>query len=238
MAKKLFESNHYIAINDEVISYVLKRSKKRKVSIAMRFNHQGQLQINAPYRTHQSYIDEFITAKYQWIKTQQKLVEQKANKKKLAYHQGSEHYFLGQCYFLNLQTSKSSQVLIQENQLIVFHRKNSNIKAILDRWYKNQALEYFINRTQDLASQYKFPEVKSIKIRNMRARWGSCNSRSEITYNTHLIKTSKECIDYVIIHELCHLIQPNHSALFYQLQSKINPQWKAQKQLLNQFDLS
>ena len=116
--------------------------------------------------------------------------------------------------------------------------KNSSIKNILNHWYKTQALDYLTNRTLLLAEKYSFPKIRSIKVRNMKARWGSCSSRSEITYNTHLIKTSNQSIDYVIIHELCHLIHQNHSARFYQLQTEINPNWKAQKQILNHFVLS
>ena len=238
MQKSLLETQEYLDINGEEITYVLRRSKKRKKSISMRYNRQSQLQINAPYRMNQDVINDFIMAKYAWIKSQKEVVDNKNKIKTLTYENKEPHDFMGRKYSLCLIQSKSSQVFLKHDELLVFHRKNSSVKNILNRWYKNQALEYFTKRTRLLADQYNFPKIKTIKIRNMRARWGSCSSLSEITYNTHLIKVSLDCIDYVIIHELCHLIHPNHSPRFYQLQTQINPHWKAQKKLLNHFDLS
>lgn len=212
------------------------RSKKRKRSISMKFNKQGQLQINVPHRMNQSAVDDFIVAKYQWIKTNQ-VRNDEVQSNKLLYVAGEKHQFKGEEYSLCLVNSGSSNVVLKDDQMIVFYRKNASVKNILDRWYKDEALNYLSQRTDYLVDKFKFPKVKAIKIRNMTARWGSCNSKSEITYNTHLIKTNLESIDYVVIHELCHLIHHNHSPRFYQLQSRVNPQWKTQKQFLNHFVL-
>jgi len=185
---------------------------------------------------NQSTVDDFIVAKYQWIKTNQ-VRNDEVQSNKLLYVAGEKHQFKGEEYSLCLVNSGSSNVVLKDDQMIVFYRKNASIKNILDRWYKDEALNYLSQRTDYLVDKFKFPKVKAIKIRNMTARWGSCNSKSEITYNTHLIKTDLESIDYVVIHELCHLIHHNHSPRFYQLQSRVNPQWKTQKQTLNHFVL-
>lgn len=235
MKNSPIETQEQLAINDEVIAYVLKRSKKRKLSISMRYNRQDQLQVNVPHRMNQAIINDFIIAKYTWIKSQQEKSKNKQDIKIFTYENQEAHDFMGRQYRLRLTQSKSSQVLLKQDEIVIFHRKNSSIKNILERWYKTEAIDYFSKRTQLLADRYEFPKIRSIKIRNMRARWGSCSSLFDITYNTHLIKTSTECIDYVIIHELCHLIHPNHSPRFYQLQTQLNPQWKAQKQSLNEF---
>jgi len=204
----------------------------------MKYNRQGDLQINAPHTMSQSVIDGFITEKYAWIKSQQNKIKNLPSIKLPTYTNNERHEFMGASYKLQLVQSNQSQVILKPEEMLVFHRKNSSIKNILDSWYKQQSLEYLTERTYELAEKFNFPKIRSIKVRKMRARWGSCSSLSDITYNIHLIKTSNECIDYVIIHELCHLIHPNHSRNFYQLQTQLNPQWKTQKQLLNQTVLS
>lgn len=236
MTITITESQRSYEFQGDEIAYKLMRSKKRRRSISMKFNKQGQLQINVPHNINQSMVDEFIAAKYQWIKTHQYKTSQAENCK-LSYVKGEIHQYKGIEYSLCLVQSKSSNVMLKDDQMVVFYRKNALVKNVLDRWYKHEALKYLTQRTHFLADKYEFPKINAIKIRNMTARWGSCNSLSEITYNTHLIKTSLESIDYVIIHELCHLIHHNHSPRFYQLQSKINPHWKTQKQLLNHFIL-
>ena len=80
---------------------------------------------------------------------------------------------------------------------------------------------------------HQFTKLQEVKVRKMTSSWGNCRSNGVITYNYNLIKAPLELIDYVIIHELCHLIQANHSAKFYQLQSKINPNWKLLKSRLD-----
>jgi predicted metal-dependent hydrolase len=200
----------------------------------MKFNRSGQLQINVPHRTQQSFVNDYIKAKFQWIKSQKEKLNSQIKQKELSYENGGLHEFMGDSFPLELIKSHSSQVYLKHDKLQVCYRKNSSVKNILATWYKNQALEYFTKRTKYFALLYDLPTIKAIKIRNMRARWGSCNSRSEITYNTHLIKKSKELIDYVIIHELCHLIHLNHSPSFYRLQTQMNPNWKVNKNRLNQ----
>lgn len=233
MSKFLAESTQSISINGDEVAYVLKRSKKRKRSISMRFNRDNKLQINAPFWMNQSIINDFMIDKYAWIKKQQVVVDNKKKTEPFTYQNSETHDFMGKQYQLCLMQSGKSEVLIKDKEILVFHRKNSSIKTLLENWYKKQALTYFTQRTQQLRKKYDFPAVNSIKVRNMKARWGSCSSQSNITYNTHLIKKSDQCIDYVILHELCHLIHLNHSAQFYRLQTHVNPDWKLQKQQLN-----
>jgi predicted metal-dependent hydrolase len=76
-----------------------------------------------------------------------------------------------------------------------------------------------------------FPELR---IRKMRSRWGSCSRRAEITLNLELIRMPLDCIDYVITHELCHLVEFNHSARFYELQSRFFPDWKERRRQLEE----
>lgn len=200
----------------------------------MKLNRHGLLQLNVPYRTDRSTVEDFIIAKYDWILSNKKNRKSQNDFIPLSYHDGAMHFYLGVQYPLQFISSKQSRVELKNNTIYVFHRKGVSIKNLLDKWYKQQALVYLNRRTVLFMNNYQLPHVNKVNIRSMKARWGSCNARAEITYNTHLIKAHVESIDYVIIHELCHLIHPNHGKGFYQLQSKLNPLWEKQKLTLDQ----
>lgn len=228
------KSDQNLVIDGYEVSYLLIRSRKRKRSLSMQLKNSGVLQLNVPYATSKKDIESFIVAKYDWVKKKQQNRESRKASKPLAYKNGEQHWYLGKQLKLELVTEKQTKVEIVADKLFIFHRKNSSIKNILNKWYHRRALEYFTARTELFANSYQFPRIKSVKVRRMKARWGSCSSDAVITYNVHLIKANPESIDYVVIHELCHLLHPNHGKKFYQLQSKINPSWKPQKQILNQ----
>ena len=226
-------SDEILKIHGESFSYRLIRSKKRKKSLALKINKQGTVQVNVPLKTSVEVIEDFIITKFDWIKSKVSANLLKGAIKPLSYICGSKHFYLGDEYTLKLISAKISRIELTNDVIVVYHRANVSIKNILDRWYKQQSLLLFTNRTELFMTQFKFPKVKNIKVRNMKARWGSCNNKAEITYNIHLVKAQPECIDYVVIHELCHLIHANHGAGFYRLQSKLNPFYKKHKKLLN-----
>lgn len=232
MIAKKAQSTETLIVEGNTLSYILVRSKKRKRSLSMKVRKDGNLQINVPFFIEKAVVEDFILSKYSWLKQQKQRAEHEPQKS-LSYENGDKHLYLGEYYPLQLITSKISKVEISNGFLCVFHRKNASIKNLVLKWYRQQALDYFNHRTHLFKNSNNLPEVKKVKVRNMKARWGSCSSRAVITYNIHLLKASTESIDYVIIHELCHLIHPNHSHRFYQLQSQLNPNWKQQKKSLN-----
>ena len=199
----------------------------------MKVTREGLLQINVPFKTHKTDIETFITSKERWIKKNISKQQAMAVVPELTFQNGELHRYLGVDYPLMCITANLSRVDCRNQQLIVYHRKNASIKNILNKWYKSTAQAYFKKRTLQLAEEFNMPKINEIKVRFMKARWGSCSSRAIITYNIHLIKSCCENIDYVIIHELCHLIHPNHGTQFYRLQSQLNPNWKRQKAHLN-----
>src|SRR5690606_11031741 len=107
-------------------------------------------------------------------------------------------------------------------------------RQLLTDWYRQKAFEIFSNRLDQLISST--PWIKdhpTINLRAMRSQWGSCAVNGKITFNTHLIKAPIACIDYVILHELCHHSEHNHSDRFYRLLSQVSPNWKQVKQYLD-----
>lgn len=184
-------------------------------------------------------IDAFINKKKPWIE------------KKLAYFkslpqidenerfkEGSLHYFLGQEYQLKIVNGKN-QIRLVDGVFYVQCNNPLRVEKLLDKWYRKQAEILFANRLRhcyELMEKLELP-FPLLKIRKMKRRWGSCSSKGNITLNLNLMKTPLPCIDYVIIHELCHLKVFNHSKAFYDLQSQYVPDWKERKKVLNRFQL-
>jgi hypothetical protein len=104
-------------------------------------------------------------------------------------------------------------------------------------WLRNFAKRYLPERVYKLADKYNF-KVNNISVRNQKTRWGSCSARGNLSFNFNLVQYKKEIIDYVIVHELCHLKEMNHSIKFWLLVEKICPDYKAfRKELKKHSDI-
>jgi hypothetical protein len=101
-------------------------------------------------------------------------------------------------------------------------------KKQLTFWYQQQATDYITNRTHELVKATKL-KPKSVTVKTYKARWGSCTIKGDIQFNWKLMMTPAAVIDYVIIHELCHLEQHNHSAKFWQLVEQFEPNYKTHR---------
>ncbi|MFB9212568.1 M48 family metallopeptidase [Echinicola jeungdonensis] len=106
------------------------------------------------------------------------------------------------------------------------------VKHLLNDWYYRHAKRKFntcIAESVKKFSNYSIPQDPPLVVKRMNKRWGSCTPKGRIILNPEVIKTPSKCIEYVVIHELCHLIHPNHSKAFYKLQSEIMPDWEKWK---------
>jgi predicted metal-dependent hydrolase len=113
---------------------------------------------------------------------------------------------------------------------------NLHLKNLVDDWYKNKAIEIFNSRLEEcikIGAKAGINYKNKITLRSMKTRWGSCSSEPKITLNPKLISLSKDFIDYVIIHELCHIKEHNHSQAFYKLLKFLLPDWEQRKEKLN-----
>lgn len=107
-------------------------------------------------------------------------------------------------------------------------------KKILDQWYKEKAKSHFKDTLDNILPLFKKYRIShpEIQIRNMPKRWGSCTPHGKVILNPELVKAPKGSIEYVIIHELCHLVHHNHTKAFYDLQAQMMPDWKKWKEKL------
>lgn len=216
-------------------------AKKPKISIAI--NALGLIKVRAPSHIQDHQIIAAVNKHQNWIVQQlKKIHDHKACYPLPVYEHKAKHFFLGQLYPLNIQENpnKKQQICLQSCQIQITIRVNrpESIAALLNSWYRFAAIKNFSARL--CAFQEKTPWVNwlekppQLHIRKMKSRWGSCSSRGVITLNQHLIKASQECIDYVILHELCHLAESNHGPGFYKLLCQVFPDWKHVQSLLKQ----
>lgn len=154
------------------------------------------------------------------------------------YISGESHYYLGKQYLLKVieAPDQAQGVKLLRGKLEVSLRaKNSGkVKELMTDWYKLRAKETFSRRLDSLLDQTLWVEERPpLRILTMKTQWGSCSPNGLITLNPHLVKAPRECIDYVILHELCHIAEHNHSERFYRLMNQVMPRWELTKQRLD-----
>lgn len=199
----------------------------------------GRIHISAPYRMSDEKIYAFVTDKLDWIYRNQKRIQSRnisLNNQGIQYIDGDSIHFNGCVYNLSLTESKSTGITVSGSGLIMHVRKNSTAeqrKKILQAWYK----EFLDESIKSLI--FKWEAVIGVKscgftIRNMKTRWGSCNTKSRrLSFSLQLAQKSTRCIEYVVVHELVHLLEGSHNHVFKAYMDKFLPDWRRIKKELN-----
>ncbi len=217
-----------------VFDYQLYRSARRK-TLALQVK-QGNIIVRAPVFLSKQQIDHFISAKSDWLKQKLETHSQIALDK-LQFTQNSKIYYLGQEKVLDIQYQSKTDIKITDASIIVFisfrQQKNITTEQCLVKLVKQQLANFFkLAIEQYLAVKLPLLSEKSqlfptkYKVRRYKSRWGSCNCRGELSFNYLLIMAPDWVIDYVIVHELCHLEQLNHSTKFWHLVAQYDRQYQ------------
>lgn len=203
------------------------KSARRK-TMALKVNRHG-VSIHIPSTLSLKMAHQFVAQKADWIKLK---LEQQADRLPIEkkYCDGEEFLFLGETYSLQLRQQETSLSVNKVGSHIeVSGRLNrsseTSIKKVLINWYKSQADHYLTMRTQFWAEKTGL-KPRSITVKTYKARWGSCRITGDVQFNWKLMLAPPAVIDYVIIHELCHLTHHNHSAAFWQLVAHHYPDFK------------
>jgi len=188
--------------------------------------------IRVPYMTSSGTINRVVRQKAAWITKHRNIYKEKRqqNPRRL-YYDGETHLFRGNESVLRIEKSQRPFIRFYDSTIELGINKTNDPKAIknlLYKGYKNEASVLFPNILKEVLVQYKYQMFKpaGLVIRTMKRRWGSCSNKGMITLSTELIKLPDIFIEYVIIHELCHLKHHNHGADFYKLLSELFPEWK------------
>ncbi len=225
-----------------MLDYQLVRSARRK-TIALQVR-QGQVLVRAPHFINKQIINDLIQTKSAWLKA--KILEQsQVVQQYFDFKQGASLFFLGQKVCLDITYGKRAEVFFSATaneapQLTVVLRQRFQnqpsdnelhtiaVKKQLELFFKQQAQAIILPKVSYF-SQLTLLEPNAIKIRQYSARWGSCNSKGELNFNYLMMMLPESVIDYIVVHELCHLRFLNHSKDFWQLVNKYYPQYPQAK---------
>jgi len=215
------------------IAYSLDYSRRKTLGIAV--TPDREVIVKAPEGTSLSRIEEKLGKRARWILKQQSYFLRfypRATEKQ--YRGGESHLYLGRQYRLRVMVGKKNEVHFTGREIIVSHKPGSTAKSVLMTWYRHRAKEKFAEIAEPWIQRFEKYGVQpdSMHIQKMPTRWGSCTTKGKIILNPELIKAPKACIEYVIIHELCHLIHKHHTKAFFQLQSRLMPDWEKWKDKL------
>lgn len=220
----------------KVVPYILKRSKKRKKTISLQISKQADLVVSAPYFTSKSEIKSFIEQKYQWIqKNIQKQKEQNLHNGEKLFISGECFYYLGLSYPLEVfyQQNLPMGLVFWSNRFYLNCPDTEQRKKFFIEWYKKKAREYLDKQVKSLGSELQLLP-RTIKITLAKTRWGSCSGENDLDFSYRLIMAPQAVIDYVIIHELMHIKEKNHSARFWSLVENTLPEYKRHRKWLKE----
>lgn len=218
------------------VTYKIKRSRKRRKTISLQISDRSELVIiAAPYFTSVDEINRFVQDKQNWIiKTLHRHKEDAIKNKAPKYEQGEKFYYLGQSYPLKVffEPLETEGVFFWNNYFYLNAQENKDLrKHYFISWYKKKASEYISQRIDFFSETLKL-YYGNIKITSAEKRWGSCSADNNLSFSFRLIMTPPDIIDYVIVHELMHIIEKNHSPQFWQRVAAVLPGYKTQRHWL------
>lgn len=220
-----------ITLKDEIINYSVIYKNKKNISV--KINGNKEICVYAPIGISYDYIEELLKSKENWIiKNIKKVDINNLNDGTYIIYRGRK--------FLKIVEESIIEEIVKKDDLIIIRSRSTDILYVNDlisRWYLKNANNVILNRVNTLSSKYNMLPSK-VLIRNQKSRWGSCNSRREIRLNWRLVLMPDDVMDYIIIHELCHLKHLNHSNSFWSLVHKLDPDFQVSKEWLKENGLS
>ena len=209
---------------------------KRKTSVL--YIVGDELQIRVPNRVRDKKIVEILETKERWIRNKVIQLQNQRITNKREFISGESFSLFGRNLYLKVLEGGKVGTQLIDDYLITTVRtseigdlRKSRIKTYLEKWYIHEAYQKLEEKVMRYSKIIRV-SPREIKVRNYKTRWGSCDNKGRLTFNFHLIKAPHEIVDYVVIHELCHMIQPNHSKFFWNEVARFDPSFKNHKKWL------
>jgi predicted metal-dependent hydrolase len=219
-----------------VIDYTYFSVERKTMEIAV--HPDASVVVKAPEGTQVEAIESKLRKRARWIVRQQDYFQQFNPRTPQRHYIGGEtHLYLGKQYQLKISVGDANKVHLKNGvfEVSCWQKVSPHMtKRLMERWYAKKAAEQFaqsMERCWPKIARYGFRKP-DIVIQRMQKRWGSLSELGTLTLNVELVKASKECIDYVVLHELCHLKHHDHSPAFYQLLDRLLPEWRKLKHRL------
>jgi len=223
-----------IKLGDIPVDVVLKAIKNVHLSV---HPPTGRVRIAAPKRMSIDTIRVFAISKLDWIKQQQTKLREQERETPREYVDRESHYVWGKRYLLTVSESdEPPSVELKHSRMVLRMRPGTDERrrqALMEAWYREQikqAVPLLLARWKPLMGV----RVERFFVQRMKTKWGSCNHKARtIRLNTELAKKPAECLEYIVVHELVHLLEPTHNARFVALMDRFMPKWQFHRQVLN-----
>lgn len=227
--------NRFFCYGGKRIDYALLYCQRESLEIAV--HPDGTVVVKAPFNSTIERVERKLMKRARWIIRQQNyFIQFSPRTPERSYVNGETHLYLGKQYRLRILQSAVNDVKLTQGY---FHVQSKDlaptaVRTLLHRWYAAKAQRQFNESFERCWPSFvKFGvERPSLAIRSMKTRWGSLSVRGTMTLNRDIIKAPRDCIDYVVTHELCHMIVKDHSPQFYQLMDTVMPNWSKLKHRL------
>lgn len=222
-------------LGDITVDVVRKPIKHMHLSV---YPPTGRVRIAAPYHLTTDTIRVFALSKLGWIKQQQRKLQEQIRDTPRDYIERESHYLWGNRYLLTIvEAEQAPTVVLQHHHIQLIVRPGTDTarrEAILNTWYRSQlraALPPLLDRWQSILGV----QVARVFVQQMKTRWGSCTPATRsIRLNTELAKKPAQCLEYILVHELAHLVEPTHNRRFTAILNHVMPHWQAYRAELNQ----
>jgi len=212
------------------LSYQLKRSKRRRKTISLQIKEDGNIVIYAPYHTPKGEIEKFLDKNQSWIFKKLSEKERSTRKAEKAFLPGETFFYLGELYPLDIQEAnhKGSPLKLSFGKFILDKDRIGEARNLFIKWYKKEAEENLTGRVNYYSHRLQlFP--KGVKITSAKYRWGSCSRDNRLSFSWRMIMVPLSVIDYILIHELVHIKERNHSQKFWSYLESILPEYREHK---------
>ncbi|MFA6173462.1 MAG: SprT family zinc-dependent metalloprotease [Kiritimatiellales bacterium] len=228
-----------IQVGDITVDVVRKNIKNIHLRV---YPPHGAVRVSAPSRTGLQIIRVFVSSKLGWIKKQQLKLRSQDREPPREYLDSESHWVWGKRYLLNvIEADCAPSVRLEHDQMTLSVRPGSTLhkkQTVVEDWHRNlirEALPELIAKWERILDV----QVKNCNVRKMKTRWGSCTPRTgRIRINTHLVSKPAECLEYILVHEMAHLIEPSHNRRFKALMDQFIPKWKLYQAELNRRPVS
>ena len=227
---------HFVEFGSKKIEFTIKYSARKTLGIKV--SPDKTVQVSVPLETSMEEIEKWVYKKAKWIFKQQNYFDTiELFDVNYEIKSGYSIFYLGRQYKINIEISKQEEVSYFGNQFLISVKKKESASVIFEKRWKERAIQKISEIALPMMKRFeKKHEIPSIiYFREMPTRWGSCTVKNKLIFNPRLIHLPKRCIEYVIMHELCHLIYKHHNRDFFDFLTLKMPDWKKRKQRLDKY---